>query len=528
MSGVTREEQLRRRLLGEPAGHRLLGWLGPLAAMVVGGVLRFWNLANPHQLVFDETYYVKQGWSLVQWGVELRNDPVLDAAKSVDQNFTGTNQNVYATVGDLVVHPPVGKWLIGWGEQLFGVTSSLGWRIAVAVFGTLSILIIGRVARRLFRSSVLGTLAAILLAFEGHHIVHSRTGLLDLFVMFFGLTSFAAVLIDRDASRAVLARKVGAVPVGEVVARFGPSGPWLGLRPWRWVAGISLGLCMGTKWSGAMYLLAFGVLSVLWDMSARRAAGFPAYIWGGVVKDGIYAFVAMVGTAALTYLVSWTGWFRSTQGYDRFWAADNPAEPRWSWVPDALRSWWHYQVEMYQVSRGINSPHDYQTTPWVWIIQGRPTSFFYEGPKRGEWGCEVEVCSRAITSLGTPTIWWAGALMVPVLVYMWALARDWRAGALVAGYAGGYLPWFLLTDRTIYSFYAVAFEVFTVLSVVYGMGLLLGRRSARGWRPRWPWYVIGGYVVATILIAGFFYPIWTAQVIPQGEWQLRMWFPSWI
>lgn len=370
--------------------------------MVVGGVLRFWNLSNPHQLVFDETYYVKQGWSLVQWGVELRNDPVLDAAKSVDQNFTGTNQNVYATVGDLVVHPPVGKWLIGWGEQLLGVTSSLGWRLAVATFGTLSILIIGRVARRLFRSSVLGTLAAILLAFEGHHLVHSRTGLLDLFVMFFGLTSFAAVLIDRDASRAVLARKVGAVPVGEVVARFGPSGPWLGLRPWRWVAGISLGLCMGTKWSGAMFLVAFGVLSVLWDMSARRAAGFPAYIWGGVVKDGIYAFVAMVGTAALTYLVSWTGWFRSTQGYDRYWASDNPADGPWTWVPGSLRSWWHYQVEMYQVSRSINSPHDYQTTPWVWLIQGRPTSFFYEGPKRGEWGCEVEVCSRAITSLGTP------------------------------------------------------------------------------------------------------------------------------
>jgi hypothetical protein len=285
---------------------------------------------------------------------------------------------------------------------------------------------------------------------------------------------------------------------------------------------------MGTKWSGAMFLVAFGVLSVLWDMSARRAAGFPAYIWGGVVKDGIYAFVAMVGTAALTYLVSWTGWFRSTQGYDRYWASDNPADGPWTWVPGSLRSWWHYQVEMYQVSRSINSPHDYQTTPWVWLIQGRPTSFFYEGPKRGEWGCEVEVCSRAITSLGTPTIWWAGALMVPVLVYMWLLARDWRAGALVAGYAGGYLPWFLLTDRTIYSFYAVAFEVFTVLSIVYGMGLLLGRRGARGWRPRWPWYVIGGYVVATILIAGFFYPIWTAQVIPQSDWQLRMWFPSWI
>jgi dolichyl-phosphate-mannose--protein O-mannosyl transferase len=524
---MTREEQLRWRLLGEPIGHRLLGWLGPLVAMAVGGILRFWDLANPHQLVFDETYYVKQGWSMIQWGVELRNDPTLDAAKSIDQNFTGTNQDVYATVGDLVVHPPVGKWLIGWGEQLTGITSSFGWRLAVATFGTLSILILGRVARRLFRSSALGTVAAILLAFEGHHLVHSRTGLLDLFVMFFGLTSFAAVLLDRDASRQRLARIVGAVPPGEVVGRFGRWGPWLGLRPWRWVAGVSLGLCMGTKWSGAMYLVAFGVLSVLWDMSARRAAGFPAYVTAGVIKDGIFAFVAMVGTAVVTYVVSWLGWFRSTQGYDRYWAQDNPATT-FSWVPASLRSWWHYQSEMFAVSRSINSPHDYQTTPWSWLIQGRPTSFFYEGPKKGEWGCTVEQCSRAITSIGTPTIWWAGTLMVPVLVFMWALARDWRAGAILAGYAGGYLPWFFLTDRTIYSFYAVAFEVFTVLSVVYGMGLLVGGPDASPLRRRRGLWICGGFVVLTILVCGFFYPIYTAQVIPQDEWRMRMWFPSWI
>ena len=74
MSDMTSsEEQLRRRLLGDPPGHVLLGWLGPLVAAVVGGVLRFWDLGRPHQLVFDETYYVKQAWSMLQWGVEMRN-----------------------------------------------------------------------------------------------------------------------------------------------------------------------------------------------------------------------------------------------------------------------------------------------------------------------------------------------------------------------------------------------------------------------------------------------------------------------
>ncbi len=32
---------------------------------VVGGLMRFWSLGRPDQLVFDETYYVKQGVSML-------------------------------------------------------------------------------------------------------------------------------------------------------------------------------------------------------------------------------------------------------------------------------------------------------------------------------------------------------------------------------------------------------------------------------------------------------------------------------
>lgn len=528
MTPVTREDQLRRRLLGEPIGHRLLGWLGPLTAMVVGGILRFWNLGNPHQLVFDETYYVKEGWSMILSGVELRNNAVLQAANQVDQNFTGSNQNVFATVGDLVVHPPVGKGLIGAGEWLFGITSSFGWRFAVAVFGTVSILVLGRVGRRLFRSSALGTLAAVLIAFEGTHLVFSRTSLLDMFVMFFALTGFAAILIDRDHSRELLITRIAGVPREELVERFGRYGPSLGWRPWRWVAGLSLGLSTATKWSGLMFLAAFGLLSVFWDISARRAAGFPAPVRGAALKDSPRALLAIVGTGALTYITSWAGWFLTTPGYDRQWAQGHPAAAGFAWVPNALRSWWHYQVEMWDVSKSIDSPHDYMTLPWSWLIQGRPTSFFYEGPKKGDMGCTVDICSRAITSLGTPTIWWAATLLVPVLFFMWLLARDWRAGAILAGYVGGYLPWFTVNQRTIFTFYDVAFVPWVVLTVVFGMGLLLGGPTASPVRRRRAVWAIGAFVVATILMCMFFYPIYTAQVIPQSQWRLRMWFPSWI
>ncbi|HEY7718558.1 MAG TPA: phospholipid carrier-dependent glycosyltransferase, partial [Pedococcus sp.] len=131
-------DQLRSRLLGERPTDVVWGWVGPLAVAVVGGILRFWSLGRPDQLVFDETYYVKQGVSMLLHGVEMR---VPDSLKKPDELFTNGTPDVFGTEGDLVVHPPVGKWVIAGGEWLFGSASSFGWRFSVALLGTLSILL---------------------------------------------------------------------------------------------------------------------------------------------------------------------------------------------------------------------------------------------------------------------------------------------------------------------------------------------------------------------------------------------------
>jgi dolichyl-phosphate-mannose--protein O-mannosyl transferase len=537
MSGMTPTEQLRSRLLGYRPTDVLWGWLGPLVVAAVGGFLRFWQLGRPHQLVFDETYYVKQGYSMLEYGHERR---VLASIKTPDALFTRGTPNVFGTTPDLVVHPPVGKWVIAVGEHLFGVNSSFGWRFSVALLGTLSILMVGRAARRMFGSTLLGTIAAILLAFDGHHFVHSRTGLLDLIVMFWAFAAFCAVLIDRDHSREVLARKVGA----RQVAHHGDSvtgiphdgraphtamkyGPWLGMRPWLWVAGICLGLALGTKWSGLFFLVAFGLMVVFWDMGARRAAGVRHWWWGAVALDGLYAGLLMVGLTVSVYLASWAGWFAARDSYDRQWAATHLATT-FAWVPDSLRSLWQYHQEIYAFHVSVTSAHPYKTNPWSWLIQGRPTSFFYEGPKKGHDGCLVAQCAKAITSIGTPTLWWGATIAIFVLLFMWALHRDWRAGAILAGLAGGYLPWFNYQHRTIFSFYEVAFVPFVVLAVTFVLGLGIGGPGASPRHRRIGLLAAGVFVVASVACFVFFYPIYTAQVIPQPQWQLRMWLPSWV
>lgn len=516
------QARLRERLLGRPLTDTLTAWLVYSLITIVGGALRMWQVGRPRELIFDETYYVKDGVGLLRSGVELTPKPSL---KTHDVPFVKGDTDVFGTAGNFVVHPPVGKWCIAVGEMIFGPTSSFGWRFTVALMGTLSILMVGLVARRLFRSTLLGGVAAFLLAVDGHHFVHSRTSLLDLILMFWCFAAFCALVRDREVSRRRLADRAAAVLDAGGTLETGRLR--LGARPWRLLAALCLGLAIGTKWSGGFYFAAFGLLTVAWDWSARRAVGERHWAANGW-WDAVTAFCTMFPVVALTYLAGWTGWLRSSQGYGRHWADTRPAEAGWGWVPDSLRSLLHYHQDMYTSARSITSDHPYMSNPWSWLLQGRPTSFYWQNPKRGEQGCTVDACAKAINSVGTPTIWWVGTVAVVILVAVWLLRRDWRAGAIVVALAAGYLPWFAYQDRTIFSFYAIVFTPYLVLAVTYVVGLVIGGPRVSAQRRRVGLTVAGAYLALCAACFAFFWPLYTAQVIPYAEWQMRMWFPSWI
>jgi dolichyl-phosphate-mannose--protein O-mannosyl transferase len=161
------------------------------------------------------------------------------------------------------------------------------------------------------------------------------------------------------------------------------------------------------------------------------------------------------------------------------------------------------------------------------MIQGRPTLFLFDTHTAGHAGCHVDVCRQMTTSLGNPVIWWAATLGLGVVLFRWALARDWRAGAVLAGIVGGYLPWFQYQYRTIFQFYAVAFSPWVVLVVVYCLGLVLGPAGASPQRRRLGALWAGGYVFVAVLTFWFFFPILAGRTVPQSTIDLRDWFPSW-
>ena len=495
------------------------GWAGPIVVTVIAGILRLWNLGYPHAINFDETYYPKDALSMLRFGVErVMVDKANDILLASDGNWR--TLAIFKPEGAFVVHPPLGKWTIAVGEFFFGGTP-FGWRVAVAVLGTLAVLVTARIVRRMTRSDLIGTLAGLLLALEGQHLVVSRTGLLDLTLSFWILIAFACIVMDRDRMRRHLARLSETMPANALAAGDGPP---LGIRWWRIAAIAALALACATKWSAAWYVVAFLLLSLVWDVGARRTIGvahpWRATLIRSVPSTAVLAIVIIIGL----YLLSWTGWFLSDTGWGRNWAATQGP----SIVPSALRSLWHYHAEAWHFHVNLDSPHAYKSNPLSWPFQTRPTSFYWKSITDGSEGCTTNNCAAEVVALGNPIIWWAGIVAMIHQLWRWITLRDWRSGAVIVGIAAGWFPWFLYLDRTIFTFYTVVYAPYLCMALAMSMGALLGPADASEKRRARGAFAAGTLLLLIVIAAWWFYPVWTGQVMPYSQWQLRMWMPTWV
>jgi len=535
---------VRRRFASRTGSRdRLAGWVVAFAVTALAGVLRFWRLGYPGKLLFDETYYAKDGWSLWLFGYGRnwvdKADVAIKRGKYSPDLITPDPQ--------MTVHPDVGKWLIGAGEQLFGL-DAFGWRFASAVVGTLMVLVMVRLVRRLTGSTLLGGVAGLLLCFDGLHFVLSRMALLDIFVAFFLLCAVSCLVADRDWGRARLLRltaaQATATPGGEVEVS-GGWGPVRGLRwrPWRLAAGVLLGLAAGSKWSAVVPIAGLGLLVVAWDAGARRALGVRLAWRRAALVDGIPAFLYLVGVGFLVYLATWGGWLAHAHAYELA-LSDNQYGPYWgaytrheahgfSALTQGLRSLWHYHHDLWQFHReGLRgAEHAYQSDPAGWLLLNRPVGVVADlGIKPGRQGCEApadSTCLRQVLLLGTPALWWGGAAALLYAGYAWLLRRDWRAGLAVVGVLTTWVPFFPNADRPIFSFYAITTLPFTIIAICLVLGRLLGP-AAPTRRRMWGAALTGAFVVLVVLNFAWFWPVYTDALISTPDWLRRIWFEAWI
>lgn len=270
--------------------------------------LRLWRLDSPKGYIFDEVYYAKNANSLITSGVEL--DPQGGA--------------------EFIVHPPLGKWLIGIGIKLFG-NNEFGWRISAAIFGTASILIIYLVAKQLFKSEFLSLSAALLMAFDGLHLVLSRIALLDIFLMFFILVAFYFLIKENF-----------------------------------WLSGLAIGLGISSKWS-ALFIIPFLILLTISYKKINLTQ----------LLERLTQFILL---PLSIYFTSWSGWLLSDKG----WGRESSSNP--------ITSLWNYHLEILNFHTNLVEAHSYSANPWSWLVLGRPTSFYYETPTNcGSGECAQEI-----------------------------------------------------------------------------------------------------------------------------------------
>jgi dolichyl-phosphate-mannose--protein O-mannosyl transferase len=487
-----------RRWLGRPA-------VAIVAVALVAAGVRFVHLSYPNSRIFDEIYYSKSGCIFLGYSNER-----CDVA-SADEKYWRSERG---DVGDWV-HPPLGKWMIAAGELAFG-TESFGWRVSAAVTGTATVVALAVIVQLLFGSPLWTFVGGLLLATESLNVVQSRTSMLDIFVTFWIVLSFLFVLLDRrwidgrtPPGRAEQPEPPGE-PAGQGEDRTEPPAdhvPSPFVRPWRIAAGIALGCAVATKWSGITAVVGLLALSALWEIGRRRRIGMPLRraIWKATQWEAFPIVIWLLVMPVVVYAVSYVGWFVQF-GWD---------VSRWLELQGAM---FDYHRHLQWINPKDHMPmHPYLSHAWQWILLTRPVLYF------ARYGDGVR---RVIYSNGNPAIFWGALLSIPWLALAWVRRRDWRAAYILIAIGALYLPWFLVS-RPQFLFYATPIAPFFVLADVY-LVRDLARMHVAGSRSRPYLPVAVGFVVISVALFIWFWPVLTGGPLSDSAWKLRAWFPTWV
>lgn len=251
--------------------------------IIASFLLRIWHLGKIGDQIFDEVYFVKFA------------------------------QNYRDGVSFFDIHPPLGKLIIALTLKLFGDTS-FTWRIMPAIFGTL-LIILGYFAGKEISSKLTGLFVAAILALDGMLLVYSRTGLIDIFLVFFVLLSFFFFLkFARTSNNLFLV-----------------------------LSGLSVGLTASVKYIGGLILAVFAVMIIAKNISLKSS-------WWKFV-------IFLIILPSVIYLAFFLFNFRGTDFFARVWE-------------------WQWQSFNYNIT--LTEGHPYASKWWGWFLLLRPIWLYFK------------------------------------------------------------------------------------------------------------------------------------------------------
>ncbi|VXC73426.1 phospholipid carrier-dependent glycosyltransferase [Sphingomonas sp. AX6] len=387
------------------------------------------HLTRPGGIVFDETHYVSAARILLD----------LDRPTNVE-------------------HPLVGKALIASGIALFG-DNPLGWRAMSTLAGTATVMGVFAILMLLFARVRVAAFGAVLVMLNQMVFVQSRVGMLDTFLAAFVVGAVAALLWAMRAPRAKVARRVA-------------------------LAGVLLGLAVGTKWAAIPYcaLAGLAVIVVRWRTPDA---------WPGL--GTLPLLILLAATSIVTYLATFAPAF--------FYRTD----------PLTLGGLIPLQFEIYRLQTFVLASHTYQSDWWSWPLMLRPIWYYYEldaGVQRG------------VLLVGNPAILWGGLAALGLCVAGWLRQRDWRLLGVAALWAGS-LGIYAVIPKSLGFFY------YYHLSSIF-LCVAIAAAYAHFGRGRWgdadQWFLIPA---AGLFV--YFYPILSGAPLTNDQAFLNWtWFPNWV
>lgn len=273
-----------------------------LTILIFASFTRFFRLNIPENFYFDEVYHA---FTAKEFLLGSRSAWEFSATPPPGFAFEWT-------------HPPLAKFFMAFGMVIFG-QNAFGWRFLGAVSGIGIIFLTYLLGKKLFRSEVVGIIAATLLSLDGLTFVQSRIGMNDVYFLFFALLSIY-LLLNKN---------------------------YLG-------SGLFLGFSLSSKWTA--FWLIFAIFFFLLHQIYLQRDKIKLYLLRSLP---LWSF-SFILIPILVYFSSYLPFF--IQGRD-------------------FSDFWNLQKQMYWYHTKLEATHPYQSLWYTWPILARPVWYFVSTQK---------------------------------------------------------------------------------------------------------------------------------------------------
>ena len=383
-------------------------------------------------------------------------------------------------------HPPLANYLYSFAIWLysllpwanidsiqtidFDLLNPLSYRWINALAGSLLCLVIYGIALQFTKKQSFAVICSFLIAIEGSLIVDSRIALANIFLLTFGFLSLFFLLRFYLEEKGLL----------NLI-----------------VASIFMGMTISIKWSGLGFLLASFCLI--------------AFIRFRQLKDlDILPMFFLAVFSCLTYIL--------------IFIPDLYLNESYGFIEK------HKQISGYHQNMVAENEHPYCSKWYTWPIMQRPIGYFFEVTEVNLDGFNISYYSN-IHLLPNPSIYGFSLIAISIMLFQFIQISNVKNDPskknqvlipfVSLGYLANFLPW-VFVDRCLFLYHYQAASVFSFIALAWYLSKLI--ESSKFFNR------ILALTIITIIIISFFYwlPLQMGFLIPDYEFNRRIWFQSWI